>query len=185
MPTQCPYNCQACSNVQTVETELHLARLRQLPLECIKQASAQGIFADVVREDRRRDVEALVLQLTKVRIEADNHHRLLRSPIDLQSLLNTGSEEKNAINVFEKQCRQEFYHHHTISGDRTGTDAEVASRILSFLGQKEEKKLGKPATDVLLAHNVSSDFFLEAKPLLHAPALQSPTPVRTSGPAAS
>lgn len=49
--------------------------------------------------------------------------------------------------IFEKQDKQEFYMHHTISADRSGTNDDVKTSILSVLGARErEPDSGNPSS---------------------------------------
>jgi curved DNA-binding protein CbpA len=139
-PTSLPCGrCAACDVAQRADMQLGLTRTKMnefkpgYPLWSLKW---------------------LKIQLRDFRLQAENFHNFHRAttdpesqPSDVQVVTQTEDTNDEDTKLFERQTRQDFYLHHTISADRTGTNFEVASRILSLLGEKQQPGLGQRAAD--------------------------------------
>jgi hypothetical protein len=55
------------------------------------------------------------------------------------AIAERASQKPKISNAFEKHLKQEMYMHYTISTDRSGTDDDVKTAILSVLAEKEKK----------------------------------------------
>jgi hypothetical protein len=69
------------------------------------------------------------------------HHpnsHIIRQLFD-DTIAERASQDPKPDNTFEKHLKQEMYMHYTISTDRSGTDDDVKTAILSVLAEKEKK----------------------------------------------